>query len=129
MKKKEEILTWDDDKLVENLLEIQQRKKCLIVLDDIWTTDAWDSIKSAFTTETSVSKLMLTSRNVEVAVHVNAAGFIYQPECLNAEQSWELLKLKAVPRGYHRGRYFTCINYVSFIRYNFVNDSKLAITN
>ncbi|WOG94598.1 hypothetical protein DCAR_0313894 [Daucus carota subsp. sativus] len=100
--KREEILTWDDDKLVENLLEIQQRKKCLIVLDDIWTTDAWDSMKSAFTTETSVSKLILTSRNVDVAVHVNPAGFIYQPECLNAEQSWELLKLKAVPRGYHR---------------------------
>ncbi|WOG83441.1 hypothetical protein DCAR_0102616 [Daucus carota subsp. sativus] len=99
--KKEEILTWDDDKLVENLLEIQQRKKCLIVLDDIWTTDAWDSIKSAFTAQTSVSKLMLTSRNVEVAVHVNREGFIYQPECLNEEQSWELLKLKAVPRGDH----------------------------
>ncbi|KAL1825750.1 hypothetical protein ACET3Z_012528 [Daucus carota] len=99
--KKEEILTWDDDKLVENLLEVQQRKKCLIVLDDIWTTDAWDSIKSAFTTETSVSKLMLTSRNAEVAEHVNREGFIYQPECLNEEQSWELLKLKSVPRGYH----------------------------
>ncbi|KAL1825749.1 hypothetical protein ACET3Z_012527 [Daucus carota] len=99
--KKEEILTWDDDKLVENLQEIQQRKKCLIVLDDIWTTDAWDSIKPAFTVETSVSRLMLTSRNVEVAVHVNREGFIYQPECLNEEQSWELLKLKAVPRGYH----------------------------
>ncbi|KAL1825714.1 hypothetical protein ACET3Z_012492 [Daucus carota] len=99
--KKEEILTWDDDKLVENLLEIQQRKKCLIVLDDIWTTDAWDSIESAFTTKTSGSKLMLTSRNVKVAVHVNREGFIYQPECLNEEQSWELLKLKAVPRGYH----------------------------
>nr|XP_017240028.1 PREDICTED: putative disease resistance protein At1g50180 [Daucus carota subsp. sativus] len=99
--KKEEILTWDDDKLVENLLEIQQRKKCLIVLDDIWTTDAWDSMKSAFTTETSLSKLMLTSRNVEVAEHVNREGFIYQPERLNEEQSWELLKLKAVPRGYH----------------------------
>ena len=72
---------------------------------------------------------MLFSRNVEVAEHVNREGFIYQPECLNEEQSWELLKLKAVPRGYHRGRYFTCIYYVSFIRYNFVNDSKLAITN
>ncbi|KAL1825715.1 hypothetical protein ACET3Z_012493 [Daucus carota] len=99
--KKEEILTWDDDKLVQNLLEIQQRKKCLIVLDDIWTTDAWDSLKSAFTTETSLSKLMLTSRNVDVPVHVNREGFVYQPECLNAEQSWELLKLKAVPRGDH----------------------------
>ena len=57
---------------------------------------------------------MLFSRNVEVAEHVNREGFIYQPECLNEEQSWELLKLKAVPRGYHRGRYFTCIYYVSF---------------
>ena len=86
----------------------------MIVLDDIWTTDAWDSMKSAFTTETSLSKLMLTSRNVEVAVHVNREGFIYQPECLNEEQSWELLKLKAVPRGDHLGTYSTCIYYVSF---------------
>uniref|UniRef100_A0A166CN79 NB-ARC domain-containing protein n=1 Tax=Daucus carota subsp. sativus TaxID=79200 RepID=A0A166CN79_DAUCS len=93
------ILDMDTDELVEYMLQIQERKKCLIVLDDIWSTDAWDSLKAAFTSEKSVSKLMLTSRNVKVAEHVNPEGFIHQPECLSAEQSWELLKLKALRTG------------------------------
>ncbi|XP_074333012.1 putative disease resistance protein At1g59620 [Apium graveolens] len=95
--KKEEIFTWDDDKLLENLLQVQQKKKCLIVLDDIWSKDAWDSIKLAFTAEKSISKLMLTSRNVDVAEHVNPKGLIHQPGLLSADQSWELLRLKALP--------------------------------
>ncbi|XP_074356790.1 putative disease resistance protein At1g50180 [Apium graveolens] len=97
--KKEEILTFDDDKLVMNLLQIQEKKKCLIVLDDIWTIGAWDSIKKAFAAEKSLSKLMLTSRNVEVARHVNPKGLIHQPECLDPEESWKLLKFKALPKG------------------------------
>ncbi|KAL1826278.1 hypothetical protein ACET3Z_004690 [Daucus carota] len=103
-KKKEEILAMDVDSLVENLLKIQEEKKCLIVLDDIWTNDAWDSLKAAFTAEGSVCKLMLTSRNVEVAEHANLKGFIHQPECLGPDHSWELLRLKALPRGYYLGR-------------------------
>ncbi|KAL8127746.1 hypothetical protein AgCh_014611 [Apium graveolens] len=100
--KKEEILTWDEDKLVENLLQIQQNKKCLIVLDDIWTNDAWDSIKAAFTPEKSLSKLILTTRNVDVSRYANPKGLIHQPESLSPDQSWELLQLKALPT---RGEY------------------------
>ncbi|XP_074358102.1 putative disease resistance protein At1g59620 [Apium graveolens] len=95
--KKEEIFTWDEDKLVENLLQIQQKKKCLIVLDDIWSNDAWDSIKAAFTAGKSLSKLMLTSRNIDVAEYVNPNGLIHQPGLLSPDQSWELLQLKALP--------------------------------
>ncbi|KAL1826281.1 hypothetical protein ACET3Z_004693 [Daucus carota] len=100
-KEKEQILAMDVDSLVENLLKIQEKKKCLIVLDDIWTNDAWDSLKAAFTAERSVCKLMITSRNVEVAEHANPKGFIHQPECLGPDHSWELLRLKALPRGYY----------------------------
>ncbi|XP_074361218.1 putative disease resistance protein At1g58400 [Apium graveolens] len=97
--KKAEILNWDEDKLVQKLLKIQQSKKCLIVLDDIWSTDAWDSLKAAFPAENSRSRLMLTSRNVDVAEHADPYGFIHRPAILSPEQSWELLKLKALPKG------------------------------
>ncbi|WOG86307.1 hypothetical protein DCAR_0205509 [Daucus carota subsp. sativus] len=96
---KESILNMDSDKLVEYMLQIQGRKKCLIVLDDIWSTDTWDALKAAFPAGKSMSKLMLTSRNAEVAEHVNLDGFIHKPECLSPEQSWELLKLKALHTG------------------------------
>nr|XP_017234618.1 PREDICTED: LOW QUALITY PROTEIN: probable disease resistance protein At1g58602 [Daucus carota subsp. sativus] len=96
---KNSILNMDSDKLVEYMLQIQGRKKCLIVLDDIWSTDTWDALKAAFPAGKSMSKLMLTSRNAEVAEHVNLDGFIHKPECLSPEQSWELLKLKALHTG------------------------------
>ncbi|XP_017233053.2 probable disease resistance protein At1g59620 [Daucus carota subsp. sativus] len=98
---KESILNMDTDKLVEYMLQIQERKKCLIVLDDIWSTHAWDALKAAFPAGKSMSKLMLTSRNAEVAEHVNLNGFIHKPKILSPEQSWELLKLKAL----HTGNY------------------------
>lgn len=114
--KRNEILTFDHDKLVEDLMNVQQRKKCLIVLDDIWSADAWDSIKAAFIGKDSISKLVLTSRNVEVAKYVNPKGFIHQPELLSAEQSWKLLQLKALPtRGDYLGKHFySSIHYVLF---------------
>ncbi|WOG86306.1 hypothetical protein DCAR_0205508 [Daucus carota subsp. sativus] len=96
---KNSILNMDSDKLVEYMLQIQGRKKCLIVLDDIWSTDTWDALKAAFPAGKSMSKLMLTSRNAEVAEHVNLDGFIHKPEFLSPEQSWELLKLKALHTG------------------------------
>ncbi|KAL1826250.1 hypothetical protein ACET3Z_004662 [Daucus carota] len=98
--KKREILQSDNDKLVDDLLQIQQQRKCLIVLDDIWSADAWDSLKAALKVEKSVSKLLLTSRSNDVATYLNPKGYIHRPEFLSQEQSWELLQLKAlIPRG------------------------------
>ncbi|KAI8004788.1 putative disease resistance protein [Camellia lanceoleosa] len=38
--KKDDVRMIEDD-LVKLLFEVQQRKKCLVVLDDIWSSDAW----------------------------------------------------------------------------------------
>ncbi|XP_017240039.2 probable disease resistance RPP8-like protein 2 [Daucus carota subsp. sativus] len=77
---------------------------------------AWVSISQKWQTKLVLQRILIClihekkeeiltwdddNSNVEVAVHVNREGVIYQPECLNAEQSWELLKLKALPRGDH----------------------------
>ncbi|XP_063938548.1 putative disease resistance protein At1g50180 isoform X2 [Daucus carota subsp. sativus] len=99
--KKEEILQMEYDRLVENLLQVQQTKNCLVVLDDIWSSDAWDLLKAAFPTETSRSKLMLTSRILDLADHVNPRCFVHKPKVLDAEESWALLRLKAFPKGDH----------------------------
>nr|XP_017234608.1 PREDICTED: probable disease resistance protein RF45 [Daucus carota subsp. sativus] len=96
---KNSILNMETDKLVEYMLQIQERKKCLIVLDDIWSTHDWNALKAAFPAGKSISRLMLTSRNAEVADYVNLNGYIHKPKCLSPEQSWELLKLKALHTG------------------------------
>ncbi|KAG4120780.1 hypothetical protein ERO13_D11G165000v2 [Gossypium hirsutum] len=96
---KEEILRMRDEELAKKLYKVQQEKKCLIVIDDIWTSEAWETLFPAFPDETTVgSKILLTTRNRKVALDADQNGFLHEPECLNEEQSWELFQLKAFPR-------------------------------
>ncbi|KAL0011834.1 hypothetical protein SO802_006942 [Lithocarpus litseifolius] len=44
------------------------------------------------------SKILLTTRNREVALHIDPSGFLHEPGCLNEEQSWELFQKKAFQR-------------------------------
>ncbi|CAA3025379.1 putative disease resistance protein At1g50180 [Olea europaea var. sylvestris] len=98
--KRDEILDMRDEELVKALHDVQLKKKCLVVLDDIWSIQAWDSLKPAFpnTRNGAGSKILLTTRNGEVASHVYPSGFRYEPRCLSSEESWELLRKKAFPR-------------------------------
>ncbi|CAI9118109.1 OLC1v1019628C1 [Oldenlandia corymbosa var. corymbosa] len=94
----------EEDELIKKVLMIQQTWKCLIVLDDIWTDDAWESIKYAFPTrQKSGSKILLTTRNIDVALHIGPDGFHHQPRLLNEGECWDLLKRKALRERYGGG--------------------------
>ncbi|GMY05647.1 putative disease resistance protein At1g50180, partial [Fagus crenata] len=96
-KRRKEILNMLDDELAKELHQVQQNRKCLVVLDDIWTIQAWRDLHAAIPiTEDAQSKIMLTSRNRDVALHVAPQGFLHVPTCLNEERSWELLKKVAI---------------------------------
>ncbi|KAL0432986.1 UNVERIFIED_CONTAM: putative disease resistance protein [Sesamum latifolium] len=98
--KREDILCMRDEELVKQLHDVQLKKKCLVVLDDIWSLQAWESLKPAFPNSRTGegSKILLTTRNKEVAVFVDPNGFLYEPRFLSSEESWELLRKKAFPR-------------------------------
>ncbi|GAA0173594.1 antimicrobial response protein [Lithospermum erythrorhizon] len=71
----------------------EQLRSCLVVLDDIWSSDAWESIKDGFPIKLKGSKVLITTRNREVAIVVDS--FIHEPRLLNIEESWELLRKRA----------------------------------
>ncbi|XP_021296636.1 putative disease resistance protein At1g50180 [Herrania umbratica] len=101
---KEEILRMRDDELAKKLYKVQLQKRCLIVIDDIWTTEAWETLQPAFPKETTVgSKILLTSRNKEVALGADLSRFLHEPQCLNEEKSWELFQRKAFPWKHESG--------------------------
>ncbi|RVW31176.1 putative disease resistance protein [Vitis vinifera] len=77
-----------------------EEKRCLVTLDDLWEIDDWESLRPAFPLHERGrgSKLVLTTRNQAVALHVDPHGFIYHPKYLTEEDSWELLQSKAYPR-------------------------------
>ncbi|PRQ36684.1 putative P-loop containing nucleoside triphosphate hydrolase, leucine-rich repeat domain, L [Rosa chinensis] len=90
---REEIKNLKDDEIPGRLSRLQNERKCLIVLDDIWKTEAWDFLKAAFEChEDSKSRILLTTRNEQVASHADESGFHYRPPALNESESWELFE-------------------------------------
>ncbi|XP_039019819.1 putative disease resistance protein At1g59780 [Hibiscus syriacus] len=81
-----------EEEISEKLFKFLKEKKCLMVLDDIWSNEAWDSIKPAFPEKETRSKILITSRNREVVSHADSRGYLHDLQCLNKEQSWELFQ-------------------------------------
>ncbi|RWR76929.1 putative disease resistance protein [Cinnamomum micranthum f. kanehirae] len=85
--------------LTERLRDHLSKKRYLVVIDDIWTKEAWDELKLILLDGLNKSRVMLTTRNKEVALH---AGLMSQPHyirLLNEDESWELFHKKIFPKG------------------------------
>ncbi|KAM1069253.1 hypothetical protein EV1_001110 [Malus domestica] len=88
---RQEIAILNEDEIARRLCTKQRERKCLVVLDDIWTCDVWNSLQAGFPmNEETESQILLTTRNKEVAYCADKNGFIYQPLSLNEDESWEL---------------------------------------
>ena len=84
-----------DDELVGRLYRVLQRKKCLVVLDDVWGFRDWNVLKDSFPISNSRSKLLITTRNTELISHVDPQGFSHQPQPLGKQDSLNLFYDKA----------------------------------
>lgn len=91
-----DIMHSTEEELAKRLRQVLQDKRCLVVLDDIWSPDAWNCIKYALPITEEGSKILLTTRNREVASDVGPNAYHHQPPFLNEEQSWELLQRKSL---------------------------------
>ncbi|PQQ09111.1 hypothetical protein Pyn_24459 [Prunus yedoensis var. nudiflora] len=68
----------------KRLWNTQRERKCLVVLDDIWTSDAWISLQAGFPmNKETESRILLTTRNKEVASYADKNGFLFEPQPLN----------------------------------------------
>ncbi|XP_042495146.1 probable disease resistance protein RF45 [Macadamia integrifolia] len=76
--------------LEEKLRELLKDRKYLVVLDDIWDVEAWESLNRAFP-DSKKGRVILTSRNIKVAKE----SFIHQLHTLNEMESWRLFVVKA----------------------------------
>ncbi|KAK4562454.1 hypothetical protein RGQ29_005088 [Quercus rubra] len=93
---RDEIQKLTDAEIVEKLRQVQCEKRCLVILDDIWNIEAWNSLQEAFLVRSTGNKILLTSRNKQVCLHVDPRSFLRELQCLNEERSWELLDKIAV---------------------------------
>lgn len=68
----------------------------LIVIDDIWSIEAWDELREFFPNDENGSQIPLTSSIKEVASHAKSHGFVHQLQYFTptGRESWELLHKK-----------------------------------
>ncbi|KAH0671062.1 hypothetical protein KY289_025555 [Solanum tuberosum] len=74
-------------------------KRYLVVLDNIWDCKAWDDFQSCFPDRENRSRIMVTTRNEELAMYMRRNSVPYSLPFLNDEESWELLQKRVFQQG------------------------------
>ncbi|XP_017984944.1 PREDICTED: probable disease resistance protein At1g58602 [Theobroma cacao] len=95
IKDRELIDKLKEDELVEKLYDVLKDKRYLVVFDDIWRCEDWDSLKPAFPKGNEGSKLLFTTRNKEVAMIADPRSSPIELPLLTGDESWTLFKRKA----------------------------------
>ncbi|KAF3971659.1 hypothetical protein CMV_004754 [Castanea mollissima] len=88
----------DDDELKTVLFKCLKDKKYLLVMDDVWKTELWDEVSTAFPNDMNRSRLLITSRIKDVALHLRSVP--YELPLLEKDESWELFCNKAFRGGF-----------------------------
>jgi hypothetical protein len=59
--------------------------------------DTWEVLQQAFPDMGNGSRVMLTTRNLQVAKQANRLTYVHEVRLLNEQESWQLFSLKAFP--------------------------------
>nr|QRQ90287.1 late blight resistance protein Rpi-amr1_3408 [Solanum nigrescens] len=84
-----------DDQLMEIVYRGLKGRRFLIVIDDIWSTQAWDQMQRIFPNDDNKSRILLTTRLKYVADYVNSPDFPpHSKSFLSLDDSWNLFTEK-----------------------------------
>ncbi|KAK4709894.1 hypothetical protein R3W88_004407 [Solanum pinnatisectum] len=82
----------DEAELADMLHKSLYGKRYLIVMDDIWSSKAWDDVRRCFPSQNKGSRILLTTRNNEVACYANTENLALQMSFMDQDESWNLFK-------------------------------------
>ncbi|XP_019150084.1 PREDICTED: putative late blight resistance protein homolog R1B-14 [Ipomoea nil] len=91
----EEIKNATKDELAEQLQKLLKGRRYLIVVDDVWSSEAWDELQRCFPKDCKGSCVLLTTRHKEVAEYTHSEKKDpYGLSLLNDKDSWVLFSRK-----------------------------------
>ncbi|KAL2515657.1 putative late blight resistance protein-like protein R1B-16 [Forsythia ovata] len=76
-----------DEVLYKNL----KGMRYLVIMDDVWDTKVWDDVNRLFPNDNNGSRIMLTTRQEQVAVYANSRLPLHHIPFMNDDNSWKLL--------------------------------------
>ncbi|KAH6820606.1 hypothetical protein C2S53_014408 [Perilla frutescens var. hirtella] len=77
------------ESLVQHVHRYLKKRRYLIVMDDMWDTKVWDGVRRAFPDDCNGSRIIITTRSLDVASYVGQPHMI---QLMSEDQSWRLLK-------------------------------------
>ncbi|KAF5939748.1 hypothetical protein HYC85_024007 [Camellia sinensis] len=83
-----------NEKLGEEIYKILKGKRYLIVMDDIWSTGAWDDVRMYLPNDNNGSRVMFTSRLKKVGLHAKPESCPHHLGFLTEEESSEQFQKK-----------------------------------
>ena len=84
--------------LIEELRTYLREQRYLVIFDDIWDTRLWDHLKFAFLNNDRGNRIIITTRNEDVAPSSNESLHYYVYKLLPFENALELFCKKAFQR-------------------------------
>ncbi|KAL2243066.1 UNVERIFIED_CONTAM: putative disease resistance RPP8-like protein 2 [Sesamum indicum] len=88
----------DLTKLGECFHKLLFGKRYLIVLDDLWSIKAWEDFKMSFPDNSNRSRILVTTRLLDVARPLGFDNHYFTMTILDNDQSWNLLCQKTFAR-------------------------------
>ncbi|KAH7521603.1 hypothetical protein FEM48_Zijuj07G0050700 [Ziziphus jujuba var. spinosa] len=86
----EETYKMSDEELKGELRDKLKGKRYFVVMDDVWKPQFWDEMRACFPSDSNGSRILITSREKEVASNAGSNPPYFLP-FLDKEASWELL--------------------------------------
>ncbi|KAK9141271.1 hypothetical protein Scep_010952 [Stephania cephalantha] len=78
----------------ERVYHFLSKQRYLIVMDDVWSTHVWDSLRASFPNKRDGSRIIFTTRNEKIAIHADQSSPPHQLQVLNHYNSWKLFSNK-----------------------------------
>ncbi|XP_039119050.1 disease resistance protein RPP13-like [Dioscorea cayenensis subsp. rotundata] len=94
---KEKLEKMTENDLIDMLHDSLRTERFLIVLDDIWLEDVWNQMQRSFPDVNNGSRVLITTRFLNVAKGADPRSTPYQLPLLNDDESMKLLLKKAFP--------------------------------
>ncbi|XP_016490073.2 putative late blight resistance protein homolog R1A-3 [Nicotiana tabacum] len=82
----------NESRLAYMLRKSLMGKRYLIVMDDMWNSNAWDDVRHCFPCCNNRSRILLTTRNKEVAYYAGTENLSLQMDLMDPDESWNLAK-------------------------------------
>ncbi|KAL0298510.1 UNVERIFIED_CONTAM: putative late blight resistance proteinR1B-14 [Sesamum radiatum] len=82
------------ERTAEHVYKNLKGRRYLVVLDDIWSTKAWDDVRRTFPDDNNGSRIILTTRLQDVAAYADSSSPVHEMHFMGVDQSWKLLRHK-----------------------------------